>query len=147
MRPSGGVMARSGIISRTPSNPQKEGGKLGHTMRTLTSDPRGGKVTPWDLCAAVGGGVGMSAGTGAVEGCVLGRTLSLGSCKEGPFLRCHVSGAKVSGPRRWNVLNQAARIRHSGLDSKYKDTKHTDGPKQKQVAVGNAATMCIRVGG
>ena len=41
--PSGGVIARSGIICSTPSKPQKDGGKLGHTIKTLMFDPRGGK--------------------------------------------------------------------------------------------------------
>ena len=36
-------MACSGIISSTPSKPQNDGGKLGHTIKTLRFEPSGGK--------------------------------------------------------------------------------------------------------
>jgi hypothetical protein len=44
MSPSGGVMAASGSMLRTPSNPQKDEGKLGQTMSTLRLLPSGGKT-------------------------------------------------------------------------------------------------------
>ncbi len=40
--PSGGVMARSGIISSTPSKPQNDGGNRGQTISALTFGPSGG---------------------------------------------------------------------------------------------------------
>jgi hypothetical protein len=66
--PRGGVMARSGMIFKTPSNPQNDGGKRGQTISTLTFCPRGGKKGPagtsagsfrstgWDTCERTGNG-------------------------------------------------------------------------------------------
>src|SRR6266436_6238551 len=45
IRPRGGVIERSGIISSTPSKPQNDGGKRGHTISTFRFEPRGGNKT------------------------------------------------------------------------------------------------------
>src|SRR5580658_10718137 len=42
IRPRGGVIARSGIISSTPSNPQNDGGNFGQTINTFRLAPNGG---------------------------------------------------------------------------------------------------------
>ena len=51
-------MACSGIISSTPSKPQNDGGKLGHTIKTLMFGPRGGK----EAIACLIGELGFSGG-------------------------------------------------------------------------------------
>src|SRR5262245_61964050 len=45
INPRGGVIARSGIISSTPSKPQKEGGNRGQTINSLQSGLNGGNDT------------------------------------------------------------------------------------------------------
>src|ERR1700730_9029576 len=44
MSPSGGTRERSGTICITSPRLQNEAGKLGHTIRTLTAGPSGGKT-------------------------------------------------------------------------------------------------------
>ena len=41
MRPRGGAKERSGTISSTPSKPQNDGGKRGHTNSAWTFEPNG----------------------------------------------------------------------------------------------------------
>src|ERR1700679_3401725 len=45
INPNGGVIAASGSIRSTPSNPQNEGGNFGQISRTLRFEPRGGKYS------------------------------------------------------------------------------------------------------
>ena len=70
IKPRGGVIARSGIISSTPSNPQNDGGKLGQAIRTLMCGPRGGK----EVKSA--SSVGARTGRGTCGDGVLGKTFS-----------------------------------------------------------------------
>src|ERR1700746_86113 len=65
MSPSGGVLAASGSMSRTPSNPQKDEGKRGQTMSTLMLLPSGAKVVCWFARMALDGRV---AGDGSSMG-------------------------------------------------------------------------------
>jgi hypothetical protein len=44
IKPSGGITEACGTISRTPSNPQNDGGKRGHTSNTFGFGPSGGKT-------------------------------------------------------------------------------------------------------
>src|ERR1700733_11212347 len=94
-RPNGGVIARSGIICNTPSNPQNDGGKLGHTINTFRFDPSGGKeVGSSDVSGSV---VAGSTVRGCFDGGVPGRTLSRGSDSEGivPLSKCVIPGPRV----------------------------------------------------
>src|ERR1700676_5493146 len=45
IRPRGGVIERSGIISSTPSKPQNDGENRGHTISTFRFEPSGGNKT------------------------------------------------------------------------------------------------------
>src|SRR5580700_11763762 len=74
-------MACSGIISRTPSKPQNDGGKLGHTIKTFMFDPRGGKEA-W-VASSARWGSEVATGRDEVVCGWLGRTVSRGSCIEG----------------------------------------------------------------
>src|ERR1700728_1588080 len=83
MRPSGGFIPHSGIIARAPSKPQKDGGKLGHTIKTLRFGPSGGKESRLVSTDNLGSGEGTNSGTVDVADGWLGRTFSRGSWIEG----------------------------------------------------------------
>lgn len=51
MSPSGGVIAPSGSMSRTPSKPQNDGGNRGHISRTFRFGPRGGSSSEGEVSA------------------------------------------------------------------------------------------------
>src|ERR1700722_4420427 len=69
MRPSGGFIPHSGIIASAPSKPQKDGGKLGHTIKTLRFGPSGGKESRLVSTDNLGSGEGTKSGqVDVVEG-------------------------------------------------------------------------------